>query len=229
VKKIDLSRQLARKKQKRIAKTILIIILGAMLGSLLINVAIRLPLNASKPVNAILVLGGSIQREIYTAKLTKDYPDVPIIISHGSDDPCILSIFQAQNARLNNVWLEHCAHNTFDNFFFNIPTLRRWGAHKVKVVTSGSHLKRATWMGKILLGANGIAVEVDSVKERGRPGNRESQLKTTLDLSRSILWAFFSQFIQPPCFDRIELNKVDLEHWNKRGFECEYQGRIKKN
>jgi uncharacterized SAM-binding protein YcdF (DUF218 family) len=228
VKKLDLRRQLARKKQTRFLKKALIIVFGGILACLLFNLVVRLPINALKPVDGILVLGGSISREIHAAQLTKKYPDVPILISHGSDDPCILSVFEQEGARLDDVWLEKCAESTFDNFFFSTPILRRWGVHKVKLVSSGSHLKRAKWMGKILLGTQGIAVEVDSVKERGRPGNRESNLKTTLDVTRSTIWAFFSQVFQPSCHNVIELKNVDLKNWQKKKYWCEYQAGLKK-
>jgi uncharacterized SAM-binding protein YcdF (DUF218 family) len=226
VKKLDLRRKLARKQRKRILKVAAIVILGAMLASLLFNIAVRLPTNASKPVDAVFVLGGSIQREIRAAWLTKDYPDIPFLISHGSDDPCILFIFQRTGARLERVWLERCAESTFGNFFFSTPILRRWNAHKVKLVTSGSHIERAEWMAKILLGAQGMAVEIESVDEQGIPGNRESTLKTTLDVTRSIVWAFFSQLIQPPCFDVKELANVDLQAWQEKGYACERQGKV---
>lgn len=227
VKKIDLKNRLARKRQKRILKIALLITLGVMLASLVINVTVRLPANASKPIDAILVLGGSIKREIYAARLTREYPDVPILISHGSDAPCILFIFQREGARLERVWLENCAESTFGNFFFSLPILHRWKVHKVKLITSGNHLPRAKSLGKILLGAQGIAMEIDLVKEKGIPGNRETKFKTTLDVTRSIIWAFFSQLIQPPCFKVTELANVDLQAWQEKGFDCEYQGGIR--
>lgn len=195
-----------------------------MLISLLVNVMVRLPRNATKPVDAILVLGGSIRREIYVAQLANSDPEIPIIISQGSKEPCISLIFQRENARSSGVWLEKCAQSTFGNFFFSVPLLRRWHVHKVKLVTSLSHLPRAQQLGEILLGAQGIAVEIDPVQEQGIPGNQESSLKTGLDIARSIVWAFFSQLIQPPCFDVTELPKVDMQAWQKEGFACEEQG-----
>jgi uncharacterized SAM-binding protein YcdF (DUF218 family) len=228
VKKIDLSRRLNRKKYKRILNSIIIILLGAILGSFLLNIAVKLPINSSKPVDAVLVLGGSVQREIRAARLANRYPDIPILIAHGSDDPCILSVFQEEGARLEKVWLEKCSESTFDNFFFSIPILRRWKVHKIKLVTSGTHVQRAKLMGKILLGTQGIAVEMDTVKEKGVPGNRESKLKTTLDVTRSIMWSFFSQFIHPSCSKLTELNNVDLRAWQKRKYYCEYKGGAKK-
>lgn len=181
---------------------------------------------SSKPTDAFFVLGGSISREIYVAELAQQYPQIPILISRGSQDPCIWLIFQRQAAPLQNVWLEKCAYSTFGNFYYSIPILRRWGVHKVKLITSQTHLPRAKWIAQILLGAHGIWVEPEIVQEQGIPGNRESWLKTGLDVTRSLLWAGLSQFIQPQCSEVIRLTEVDIQAWQYRGFKCERQGNL---
>ncbi|MFM6661646.1 MAG: YdcF family protein, partial [Microcystis panniformis] len=55
----------------------------------------------------------------------------------------------------------------------------------------------------------------------------ESKLKTGLDVTRSIIWAFVGQLISPPCWQVIPLNSVDLEAWRDQGFKCESQGKIR--
>ncbi|NET60077.1 MAG: YdcF family protein [Symploca sp. SIO2E6] len=194
-------------------------------GCLLHN-TLKLQAASSGSVDAFLVLGGSIRREIYVAELVKQYPATKVLISQGSQDPCILLIFQRAGAPLDHVWLEHCADSTFGNFYFNIPILRRWGVSKVKLITSPTHLPRAKWMAQILLGAQGIWVEVDTVEEQGIPGNQESLVKTGLDVTRSLIWAVLSQGIQPQCSQVKPLAAVDLEAWRQSGFKCEHQGRI---
>ena len=128
---------------------------------------------------------------------------------------------------LENVWLEKCAKSTFGNFYYSIPILKKWRVHKVKLITSSTHLPRAKWMAQILLGSHGIWVEPDIITEKGVPGNRESWLKTSLDLTRSLLWAIVSQFTQPQCGEVVKLTDVDMDDWIARGFKCEYQGRVK--
>lgn len=81
-------------------------------------------------------------------------------------------------------------------------------------------------MARIMLGAHGIWPEMELVEESGIPGNTESLLKTLLDLSRAILWAFFSQIWQPSCSDVVHLLEVDMASWCENGFTCEYQGEI---
>jgi uncharacterized SAM-binding protein YcdF (DUF218 family) len=179
---------------------------------------------ASAPVDTFFVLGGSIRREIYVAQLAKQHPDTRVLISQGSKDPCILQLFQRENAPIPQVWLEKCAKSTFENFYFNIPILHQWGVRKVKLITSPTHMPRAQWLARILLGAHGIWVETDLVEEQGIPGNRESWLKTGLDVARSVIWAGLSQVIHPRCSEVIPLSSVDLEAWRSSGFKCERQG-----
>lgn len=211
---------------QRSLQLIILSVSTLLLVSLLFNLFWQLPHNSTQPVDAFLVLGGSINREIYVAQLAKQFPKIPILISHGSDDPCILLVFQREQARLDRVWLEKCAESTFGNFFFSLPLLNHWQVHKVKLITSASHLPRANWLGQILLNSQGIAMELDIVSEPGIPGNRESLLKTTVDLTRSLLWALLAQILEPSCPRLTELTNVDLVSWKKKGFKCERQAQL---
>jgi len=197
-----------------------------ILGVWLICTTITLVSASSQPVDALFVLGGSIQREIYVAIESKKYPNIPILISHGSLQPCIWLLFQREATAFENVWLEDCANSTWENFYYGVPILRRWGVHKVKLITSPTHLPRAQWMAQIILGANGIWVEPDIVQEQGIPGNHEFWQKTGLDVTRSLLWGILSQIIQPQCSKVTRLAKVDMEAWHNHGFKCEYQGKL---
>lgn len=195
--------------------------LGILCLSLLSKLIFYLPTNLNHPVDGILVLGGSIYREIYVADLAITQPEIPILISTGSDDPCIWLIFEAKQAPKDNVVLERCADSTFGNFFYSIPILQNWGVHKVKLITSSSHLPRAFWLAKILLYSQGIALELDIAPTYGTPGNQETWLKTTLDISRSLVWALLSQVIKPSCDRVTPLTAIDWQRWKSRGFVCE--------
>jgi uncharacterized SAM-binding protein YcdF (DUF218 family) len=195
-------------------------------GIWLIVTTITLVFASVQPVDGFFVLGGSIRREIYIAQIAKQYPLTPILISHGSAEPCIRLIFERELADIQNVWLEKCANSTFENFYYGMPILQHWGVHKVKMITSPTHLPRAKWMAQILFGAHGIWVEVEVVPEKGVPGNRESWLKTGLDITRSILWAGLSQIIHPQCSNVIKLSQVDIPAWQMQGFKCERQGNV---
>ena len=186
-----------------------------------------LPQAAQQPVDLFLVLGGSIRREIYVSQLAQQFPQTRILISTGSDDPCILKLFERINAPMEQVWLEKCADSTFGNFLFTIPILKEWKVRHVKLITSPSHLPRAQWMAQILLGAHGIWVEFDLVEETGKPGNQEFPVKTALDVTRALLWAAISQGFNPSCQDLIRLLEVDAVEWCAEGFSCEYQGGVR--
>lgn len=179
--------------------------------------------SSSKPVSATFVLGGSIAREVYAAEFASKNAKTRVLISQGSEEPCILSVFQRKRANLGNIWLEKCANSTFDNFFYSLPILESWKARKIKLITSHSHLPRAKWMAQIIFGAHGIWVEFDVVQEQGVPGNQESFFKTALDIIRSFAWALWSHFQHPQCANVINLKDVNLDAWRQTGYKCERQ------
>ena len=218
------------RQKNRLLKSLLIAIfalIGLLFASLLLNITFKLASHRFLPADAFLVLGGSINREVYVAKLAKQHPNLPILISHGSNDPCILLIFKREQAPINNVWLEKCAESTFGNFFFTSPILETWQVKKVKLITSQTHLSRAKLLAEVLLGSQGIAVELDIAPETGVPGNYESTVKTGIDLTRSVFWALLAQAIKPSCSKLIKLADVNLATWKKQGFTCERQGDLK--
>lgn len=178
---------------------------------------------SGQPADAILVLGGSIQREIAVVQQRQAGETLPILISQGSADPCIWQLFQRSQVPMHQVWLEKCARSTFGNLVYSLPTLRDWGSRHVRLVTSQSHLPRALWMGKVLFGSHGIWVEVVVVPETGRPGNRETAAKTALDLMRTVGWAIISQIYQPRCSQVVPLRAVNMATWRVQGFKCEHQ------
>lgn len=187
---------------------------------------IELAVSAKTPVGAYLVLGGSIQREIYSAEVAKRFPNLPVLISGGSRPPCIWLIFQQLHAPTLNIWIERCSKSTFDNIYFNLSTLLDWNVHRIRLVTSGTHVRRAIWLARLMLGSHGIWVDLEVVPETGVPGNQESWLKTGLDLTRGTLGAIATQFYQPPCSNMLRLDEVDITSWRQHGFKCEHQTRI---
>ncbi len=197
--------------------------LGVLLFSWFAINTVRLQAASSRPVDAFFVLGGGIRREIYAAQVAKQYPETPILISQGSEDPCIWLVFQREKAPLRQVLLEKCAYSTLDNFYFNIPLLKKWGIRNVKLITSTSQLLRAKWMAQILFGAHGIWVEPDVIQDKDNPEHLESALKTGLDITRALVWAVLSQVIQPNCSKLVPLSAVDIEAWRHTSFRCERQ------
>ncbi|MGD1931168.1 MAG: YdcF family protein [Leptolyngbyaceae cyanobacterium] len=182
--------------------------------------------HSRQPVDARLVLGGSIRREIVVAESVAQGNDLPVLISHGAQPPCTRIVFERAAAPVDNVWLETCAESTFDNYRYSLPTLKKWQVHRVAVITSPTHLPRAAWLAKLLLGSHGIWVDMQLVEEMGVPGNTENPLKTLLDVGRSLIWVFISQVYQPTCSSVFPLASVDLTQWRQQGFTCEHQADI---
>jgi uncharacterized SAM-binding protein YcdF (DUF218 family) len=211
---------------------IILVILGICLslGGFLLNwfwqLRVELQTNAAQPVDTIFVLGGSINREIYAAKLAKNYPTIPILISQGSREPCILLVFLQENVSPARVWLEKCAKNTFENFVFSVPDLIDRQARRVKLITSQTHLPRAKWMAQVFFGIRGIAVEIDIAPELGVPGNNESKIKTLLDVSRSLMWSLFIRQQESSCQNIVNLQDINLSTWLQQEFYCERQANL---
>ncbi len=168
--------------------------------------------------DAILVLGGDLNREVYVSQLKKSRPEMPIVVSGGSPSPCVWLIFDMAAASKRHVWLEQCADSTFGNFYFSVPFLVDIKASKVRVVTSQGHLPRAAIMSYIMLGAHGIWPVFDVLD--GNLVHPETLLKTILDLERSLLWAYTSQVYMARCTQMVALWQVDLKQWRKGEFKC---------
>jgi uncharacterized SAM-binding protein YcdF (DUF218 family) len=199
--------------------------LGLLLGWLG-AIGLSLAAAAQSPWDGVLVLGGSIRREIHAAELGRRSPELPILISQGAADPCVKSVFDRVAVPGDRVWIERCANSTFGNFYYSLPILQQWQVRHVKLVTSPSHLPRSLWMARIILGSHGIWVDLDAVTEPGIPGNKESALKTSLDLFRSLGWAIGSQFYRPHCQGVWSVASIDMANWRAQGFHCERQGGI---
>jgi hypothetical protein len=178
-------------------------ILAGILGIYLFGLGLQIAIHDRSPIDGVLVLGGSIQRERYVIAHAAQLPR-PILISGGSAPDCVQRIVEdsldrypdrAPILNLDSIWLEPCATSTFENFAFAVPFLKAHGVQHVLVITSANHLFRAGHLGRVMLGFRGIAVDLFSVSERGRPGNHESALKTGLDLLRGTLWGLFSPLL----------------------------------
>ncbi|NEQ98021.1 MAG: YdcF family protein [Cyanothece sp. SIO2G6] len=213
-----------RTRKSKLRRWALVLLAGiVMWGAIALTQLYR---HAQQPVDAILVLGGSIRREIYVAETVAQGNKLPILISQGAKPPCVRIIFDRMAAPLTQVWLETCAQSTFDNYRYSLTVLQQWGSHHIEVVTSATHLPRAKWLGRIMLGSHGIWVDMDIVPEKGVPANVENPIKTVLDVGRSLLWAVASQFYNPACDQVFSLQSVNLNEWLEQEFTCEHQADI---
>ncbi|WP_246198770.1 YdcF family protein [Sodalinema gerasimenkoae] len=223
-----LKRVMRRLSQRARWRQVSRILLGLILALLLLTgvQSLRALSHRNLPTDGVFVLGGSIRREMYSADYARWHPEIPILISAGSDPPCIYAIFDRSNAPMEQVWLEDCAHSTFYNFFYSLPILKRWQVRHVELITSASHLPRAIWMARIIFGAQGIWVEPNIVPEIGIPGNQETRLKTILDVTRAGLWSVISHLYRPSCDAVTHLSQINLDDWDLENLHCEHQGQV---
>lgn len=215
-------------RQRKRRSQFLVLLIATAIALIVGPLTLTLNHHRQQPVDAIFVLGGSVRREMYLVETLPRGESVPVLISNGSSSPCARALYEREGRSPVGVYAEHCARSTFDNFTYGIPYFRQWHSHHVQILSSGDHVTRATWMGRLLLGAHGIWVDIIDVPEVGVPGNTEAWWKTSLDLVRSLVWVPLSFFVEPRC-DRVDvLSRINLDRACLLGsLHCEHQAQLK--
>lgn len=134
---------------------------------------------------AILILGGSHNRERFTAEFAHLYPKIPIWLSTGADDRISRQIFEAAKIDLNRVYFDRRATDTVTNFTTLVSDFQQQKIKHLYVVTSDYHMSRASAIATIVLGSRGIAFTPISVPEQRAS---ESSLKIIRDTVRAFVW-----------------------------------------
>lgn len=137
---------------------------------------------------AILVLGGStkrLEREKFTAKFAKQYPELPIWISGGSPPQATKKVFNKAGVDEKRLYLDYRANNTVENFTTLVDDLQKRGIKKLYLVTSDYHMRRAKVIGEIVLGSRGIDFQAVSVPSKNTSEPIEKSIR---DGVRSIVW-----------------------------------------
>lgn len=135
--------------------------------------------------DAILVLGGSEEREIFSAKFAKQHPNLPIWISSGAPRDYAERVFSKTGVDLHRLNLDYQAVDTVTNFTSLVDRLRKENVRSVYLVTSDYHMRRAQVIGEIVLGSRGINIQPVSI-----PSNqtKEPISKAIRDGGRAMLW-----------------------------------------
>jgi uncharacterized SAM-binding protein YcdF (DUF218 family) len=136
---------------------------------------------------AILVLGGHEEREIFAAKFAQNYPNLPIWVSGGSPSAYAHKIFAKQGINGDRLKLDYHAVDTLTNFTTLIDQLKAAGIKNVFLITSANHLYRAEIIGLIVFGTQGITIHPIAVPSQGEP---ESLNKCLRDALRAVIWVF---------------------------------------
>jgi len=135
------------KHRRRVLK---ILLAGALLFLLLAAAAVLFPSRVltvdSGPVkvDVMVVLGGGSQvRPQHAAELFQAGAAPRILVTGAGDCGWCARWLETNGVPAADIWLEANARTTFENAKFSIPLLRQMGAHKVIIVTSWYHSRRA--------------------------------------------------------------------------------------
>lgn len=134
---------------------------------------------------AILTLGGGIDRELYTAEFAQTHSDLDIWVSTGIPIQQAHDIFQAAQIGHDRLHLDRRAIDTVTNFTSLVEDFKLQGIRHLFLITSDFHMSRAQAIAFFVLGSQGIAytpVVVPSSR------SKESVLKVVRDVGRSLLW-----------------------------------------
>ncbi|WP_218596817.1 YdcF family protein [Chroogloeocystis siderophila] len=156
-----------------------------LLGIIPLRVAIA-HYQAPQP-QAILTLGGGIEREKFTAQFAQLYPQLEIWVSSGIPTNQARSIFQQAGISNTRVHIDRRAVDTVTNFTSLISEFQQRYIKHVYLITSDFHMPRAKAIATIIFGSQGIIFTPVSIPSNHPP---ESQLRILRDSTRAVLWFF---------------------------------------
>ncbi|MDJ1184366.1 YdcF family protein [Roseofilum casamattae] len=154
---------------------------------------------------AILMLGGNHDREVFTARFARQH-DLPldIWVSSGLGRQQASQIFRAAGIAEERVHLDYQAVDTVTNFSTLVRQLKEQQIRHVYLITSDYHMARSQAIASIILGSQGIAftpVEVPS------PATQESPIRIARDVARSVFWTLTGHTAATlnPQYDKLRL------------------------
>ena len=134
---------------------------------------------------ALLVLGGDKQRELFAAKFAQNYPSLPIWVSSGTNPEFAEWVFSEAGIKPDRLHLDYRAVDTVTNFTTLVDELQAKGIESVYLITSDDHMRRAQIIGEIVLGSRGISFKPVAVPSGRTPEPIE---KAVRDGARAIVW-----------------------------------------
>lgn len=134
---------------------------------------------------AILVLGGDLDREHFAAAFAREHPNLPIWISGGSNEAYAEGVFADAGIDFARLHIDRTAQDTVTNFTTLVDKLQAQGISSVYLVTSDYHMQRARVIGEIVFGSRDMYLKPIPV-----PSQRASEpvLKSVRDGARAVLW-----------------------------------------
>lgn len=140
---------------------------------------------------AILVLGGEIEREHFAAEFARQHPELEVWVSSGTNPEYAEWLFEEAEIDPDRVHLDYRAVDTVTNFTTLVADLKQEGVESVYLVTSDYHMRRAKIIAQVVLGRHDITFEplpVPSDDDAAEP-----LLRGLRDGARAMLWVFTGQ------------------------------------
>ena len=177
--------------RRKSQKIICVFFLGFFLlfiGSIPIKIAIALYVQPTP--QAILTLGGGLDREEFTAQFAQSYPSLPIWVSTGSPPDVARKIFQDAGLVHREIYLDRRATDTVTNFTTLVADFKKRNYQHIYVITSDFHLPRSKAIAFVVLGSQGI-----TFTSIGIPSGRSSEprIKIVRDVGRAFLWTLIKR------------------------------------
>jgi uncharacterized SAM-binding protein YcdF (DUF218 family) len=157
---------------------------------LLLGVAYKWLAGVFQRPQAVLVLGGALEREVFAAEFAKAHPDLPIWVSSGSNPEYSEWVFSEAGVAADRLHLDYQAVDTVTNFTTLVSEFKSRGINSIYLITSDYHMRRATVIGEIVLGSQGIDFKSVEVVSGRSP---ESLNKAIRDGARAVLWIVTGQ------------------------------------
>lgn len=134
---------------------------------------------------AILTLGGGMEREEFTAAFAQAHPHLNIWVSSGTLPKAALAIFENANISTQRIHLDYRAVDTVTNFTTLVKDFQQLQIQHIYLITSDFHIPRAKTIATLIFGSQGITFTPISIPSE-KP--KESVFRIIRDSGRSILW-----------------------------------------
>ncbi len=145
----------------------------------------RLYLRWSRVPQAVLVLGGSPDREVFAAKFARAHPNLPVWVSGGSNPEYAEWVFAEAGIPRQRFHLNYDAVDTVTNFTTLVDELRSHDIRSIYLITSDYHMRRASAIGEIVLGSRDISFRPVAIPSGLAP---EPIDKSIRDGVRALVW-----------------------------------------
>ncbi len=165
----------------------LVVITLSLALLIVVNIILRSAISRyQQPIpQAILTLGGGLDREEFTAQFAQSRPSLPIWVSTGSNPDVARKIFQDAGIADRQVYLDRRATDTVTNFTTLVADFKKRNFKHIYLITSDFHLPRAKAIAFVVLGSQGITFTSVSVPSGRSP---EPKIKIVRDVARAFIW-----------------------------------------